>query len=739
MKRKVLIIMISFFAVSNLCAKFDIIQPQKFNKTSFAIIIDKTTYDNTKDAVLTYRDAVEKDGLATYIVIFWDEDPESIKKKIIELYSRKPQLEGVVFIGDVPIPMIRDAQHMTSAFKMDQERDRFDSSVPSDRYYEDFDLKFDLLGRDTIHTICYYYSLRGDSNQKITKEIYSARIRSPFGKSIEKYKSISDYLYKAVRAKLAHEVLDNALIYTGYGYHSESLTTWSDELVSLREQFSNLFMPGGTLKFIRFSMSRNMKGILMNELKNKKLDFALFHAHGDNEVQYLLDDPATENISDNVSWIQRFLRSKIRVAQSRKQDVEEAKNYYKKNYNIPESWFNGTFEDSVIKTDSIYGFNLDLHSDDLDRFNPEAKFVIFDQCFNGAFHTDNYVSGRYVFNAGNTIAAYANSVNVLQDIWANEFLGLLNCGVRVGQLHKLRSQYLENHIIGDPTFHFKNIGGFDLINIIDNNEIKTWKKLLNNPEPEIRNLAVLKLYLILGNKFENELVRIYGMDKSYNVRLQALSCLASLNSEAFREILHKAITDPFGTIRVRSAMFMGNVGDNEFIPDLIDRMLNDACSRVSYTTKNSLTFFDQDIVYDILKNKLEKYSDFFISDETAKMLLNSTKRSKEWLFDDMLKTMWDSDAKPRQRANSIRTFRNYNFNQGVPELIKFALNTDQPKNLRIASIEALGWFYYNLRSEDIIEAMYKLINDPSTELQIKNEAIKTKTRIIKGCNVALTP
>lgn len=69
---------------------------------------------------------------------------------------RESRLEGAVFIGDIPIPMIRKAQHMTSAFKMDEEKSpRLDSSVPSDRFYDDFDLKFDYLGQDTTSALFF--------------------------------------------------------------------------------------------------------------------------------------------------------------------------------------------------------------------------------------------------------------------------------------------------------------------------------------------------------------------------------------------------------------------------------------------------------------------------------------------------------------------------------------------------------------------------------------------------------
>lgn len=71
----------------------------------------------------------------------------------------KAPIEGAVLIGDIPVVMVRDAQHLTSAFKMDQTAfDRWESSVPSDRFYDDFSLEFAPLGRDSIHPGCFYYS-----------------------------------------------------------------------------------------------------------------------------------------------------------------------------------------------------------------------------------------------------------------------------------------------------------------------------------------------------------------------------------------------------------------------------------------------------------------------------------------------------------------------------------------------------------------------------------------------------
>ena len=91
--------------------------------------------------------------------------------------------------------------------------------------------------------------------------------------------------------------------------------------------------------------------------------------------------------------------------------------------------------------------------EDLQDYSSNAKFIQFDACFNGSFQKKKYISSEYIFDEGNTITVQANSVNVLQDNWPGEMLGLLGLGLRVGQWHKM-SCTLETHLIGDPTLSF---------------------------------------------------------------------------------------------------------------------------------------------------------------------------------------------------------------------------------------------------------------------------------------------
>ena len=116
----------------------------------FAIVVDPQSYKEAEEEIRQYADAIEDvNGLHVFVVIDKWGVPDSIRQELMRLHALdKHAIEGAVLVGDIPVAMIPDAQHLTSAFKMDQRHDRKESSVPSDRYYDDFGLRFDYLGKD---------------------------------------------------------------------------------------------------------------------------------------------------------------------------------------------------------------------------------------------------------------------------------------------------------------------------------------------------------------------------------------------------------------------------------------------------------------------------------------------------------------------------------------------------------------------------------------------------------------
>ncbi|MCF7833599.1 MAG: hypothetical protein K9N05_08515, partial [Candidatus Marinimicrobia bacterium] len=417
---------------------------------AIAVIVDDMTYNKTNGYVDSYCTALEEEGYSVALFSQIWENPEAVKEALLSVDN----IEGAVFIGDIPIVMVQDAQHLTSAFKIDQTRFKDDTriSVATDRFYDDPDLVFNFIKQDEENSLLFYYTLSEDSPQKVEKDFYSGRIFPPV-QDDSKYEMIGKYLYRVIEQKHNPDVLNNMMTYTGHGYHSESLNAWENHTLMLKEQFPKLFYPGASIKNYEHTMSRNMKEIIIRALQVPELDMVIFHAHGGDDVQYLTGYPEPGNARENIEEVKRFVRSKLRSAK-RRGNLEEAKEYYITNYDIPEHWVDDAFDPERILEDSLYEAKIDLWSDDVKTMKTQAELFIFDECYNGQFFMPNYISGTHLFGDGNVIAGVANTVNVLQDIWANEFMGLLAQGVTIGEWHMTRP-YLESQIIGDPTFHFK--------------------------------------------------------------------------------------------------------------------------------------------------------------------------------------------------------------------------------------------------------------------------------------------
>lgn len=100
-------------------------------RNGFAIVIDSVSYQEARPEVDAYARAIERlHGLKVYTVIDRWQVPDSIRATLKHLHEQKSEpIVGTVFVGDIPIVMVRDAQHLTSAFKMNQKNDRRESSV----------------------------------------------------------------------------------------------------------------------------------------------------------------------------------------------------------------------------------------------------------------------------------------------------------------------------------------------------------------------------------------------------------------------------------------------------------------------------------------------------------------------------------------------------------------------------------------------------------------------------------
>ena len=726
--RKRLILSLAAIAlyVGGLFAQQTIIAPQNRVASSFAIFIDDKSYEACKDAVMAYKKLLEDEGLATYLLVAEWQNPEHVKF-FLEKYYKEQAMEGAVFIGNIPIAMVRKAQHMTSAFKMDEGSNMRASSVPTDRFYDDFDLKFNFIKRDSVETNLFYYNLAGDGAQKIGCEIYTGRIK-PTKQGQEGYEQISKYLNKVVAERQQPNVIDKVVSYTGEGSFSNSLEAWKEECVTLREQLPAAFTDAESAKFYMFYMYPSVKKVMTHELQRPDVDVMLFHEHGMPHRQYLSGEFDAMDEEQYFEAGKLYLRNMMRREKRMGRDPEEFRKRMTEKYNLVDSvWFAGAFEPEVITQDSIHDLLLGIVLEDVREIKPNARFVLFDACYNGDFREPSCIASEYIFAGGKTIACFANSVNVLQDKSSSDLLGLLSCGFRLGQWTK-NINILESHIIGDPTHRFAKAHKLPEIKL-NLKDADYWLAVLSHNLPsDLKGLALYKLFDLNYEKMPQLLLETYRNSDSYTLRLQCLH-LAAYYQDIYAELLKDALDDPYEFIRRKAVYFMGKVGRNDFIPYIVDLYMDDYLSeRVEFNVVNTANMLNVDLLKKALKERIEKDGTYngeeFYKDIEAK--LNQGEKLLGFVWSALL----DKDASPSKRMAYISSVRNNPYNQLLHDLVVILKDKNEPVEMRIGVTEALGWYVYSERKAEIVNAC-KAVLEGGEELspEFKDELCKTVNRL----------
>lgn len=697
--------------------------------TTFAIVVDKATLQKTRKEIEAYKSALERQGLGTYIVSHSWTKPEEIKTILEKFYHQEPKLEGAVFIGEVPIAMVMDAQRLTSAYKFDQARFGLRAAVPSDRFYDDLGLKFNFIKQDSVKKNQFYYSLSPSSIMKVNVDFYTARIKPPLVKGKDKYEMLKAYLNKVVAVKTEQNRLNTLMVYSGMGYASESQTAWASEQVAYREQLPELFKAGSSAKFVNSRMQGDLKQKLLTEVQRPDLDLAIFHQHGDSDAQVISGYPNVSFPQPSIDNVRRYLRNKIQMANHKKQDVAANKKRFEQTLGVPMAWMDDALTDSVVKADSLFEANGNIVMEEIDKIKPNARMLILDNCYNGSFHKDDYMSGHYVFGAGKTVLAMGNSINVLQDVWVAEMLGLLQHGVRAGNWFKQQA-HLETHLIGDPTFAFASNTKADYNTLIVNNpgSDAVWQELLKLNDADLQSLALSKIYDDQREKASQLLKDAYFNSPFGSTRMEAWKLLSELNNADFKSVLTAAVNDPYEYLRRRSANLMGDFGDDDLIPVLTQSIVDDwASKRVAYNSGNAIAFMDSRKVIATLEDLLKKPE--YADNADISRLIKRQQGTLDKIVKER-KILADKKSAVKERAFDVNMLRTYTYHQLVPEAIKIAQDKTEDVKLRLSAIEALGWFAYSYQKSQIITMCNGIIADKDALSSLKDEALRTKNYLL---------
>ncbi len=711
-------------------AQQNIISPTQSVRNSFAIFVDQATYDACKEEIHAYRDLIEKDGLATYILSAEWQSPEHVKFFLKKYYDEQG-LEGAVFVGNIPVPMVRGAQHFTSAFKMDQEAyDYYDSSVPSDRFYDDFDLKFRFLHRDSTHQHLYYYWLTGDSPQRISCDIYTGRIRST-AKGEAGFTQIRNYLRKVVKERSVENPLDVVVQYTGDGSFSNSLIAWKDQSYVMGEQVpAALQGHADKARFYLFAMYPYMKEILTEEMKRDDVDLMLFHEHGVTERQYLTGAIPNEYEEDYFTSGKRLLRRQLRSVEKRGNNVQEAMDKYIREHGIDSTWFEGWNDPAMIAEDSLEYAKTGFELEDIRAIGPNSRVVILDACYNGDFRNGDFIAGEYIFSEGKTIACFGNSVNVLQDKSSTDLMGMLAYGLRIGEWTK-NINILESHIIGDPTFRFARPERMPRIKM-HSKDPEYWLAVMEHNLPvDIQGLALYKLFELEYEGMSDLLLETYKSSPYYMLRLQCLHLLAHYNDDNYIELLKLASDDPYEFVRRKAMYYMGRVGRNDLAPYMVNAYLEDyLAKRIAFNMSFSAHHLNVELLKHFFKDAVMNDNDFIYDKKEFLKNVEDVIDSAERTLTECWRCVIDTNMKPSKREFYIVVLRNNPFPHMADDILNVISKPEEKLELRIALTEALGWFVRAYNRVEIINGCQAILdNQKDLDARLSDELLKTINRL----------
>lgn len=712
-----------------------VIKPTIKSNSSFAIIVDNATFEAAKDEILAYRNSVEKDKLGTYIIHDDWNNPSEIRKMLKSLYFQKRgPIEGAVFIGDIPVPMIRQAQNLTSAFKMPETFAWHRSSVPSDRYYDDFDLQFEFLKQDEDEKRknLFYYKLKADSPQYVAMDIYTGRIKPPLSTPDENAVAIiKKYLSKLVAVRNEHNQLDRMIVSKGHGYNSNSIASWTGEVGAFRSSFPKMFERDQSIQFLYYEDAEFLKYNLLTKLQDDKLDFAFMTGHGTTSLQLLNGYPNVSNPGASMKNVSRYIRSKMRSGKESDSDLEALKTRFQNSLGLNDKWFEDAFLKEKIEEDSIYNINMDINKHDVRNIN--ARVAYLNSCFMGSFQLEDYLAGYYPFSDGKNVVAFANSVGVLQDLWGLEYLGILQHGARVGHLLK-KTAYLETHIFGDPTFHFKSPDEEALNALLGTKKASKndWEMLLNdNPDDaDLQAYALNALYDYEDEKtFSPKLLEIFKITPFESVKTKAYFLLRRYENEDFHEAFVLASKDNYEYLRRLSAYDYIEVGDPKDIDDLILFYLNDLGSnRVIFKLNWALQFYDYDKVMTSLDKHLKNSSTIYHADELYEELARRIKNNRN-KHQELAVLFTNGQATDKELMGGLKTLRAYRHHLLIPEVIQIVEDKTKSDEVRMTALEALSWFGLSHKRNEIVELCNSLIESQQTPEVLKTQALKTKNLI----------
>lgn len=705
----------------------EVVRSSRKAASAFAIVVDKATNSAAHDGLKKYSEMLENEGLAVHRLITDNATPEEIRRELHHLLSLKPAIEGAILVGDIPIAMIRNAQHLTTAFKMDEEKFDFaQSSVPSDRFYDDPRLRFHFISQDEKDPNKYYFRLDEVGAQSLAPAFYTARVYVPKTMRGDAYKLIDEYFHKVVEVRSRPSKVNRMVTFAGHGYNSDCLVAWADERRMYLESFPQLAQRNEGLLSFNFRTTHDMKKVLLHELMKGHADIMIFNEHGSNDTQYLTTNLAINDRKTALNLFQASLFDKLRTVRSQTPEaVDSVQAAMQKEYKLLPDFFAEAFDPRRITADSLRLAGYDLTTADMGHdFAPTPTLVVLDACYNGDFSDSDYVAAHYLFSPGSTITVQANSRNVLQDRWTNRAFGLLNHGLSTGEHNRLIAS-LEGHLFGDPTLYFRPSDNSKRISLPQTKLQR--RKWMWSKHGDLIATAI-RLQSEAGETSPETLLSTLKSSPFVAVRMEAFRALTHSDDPKVRvQALEIALSDGHEMVVRHAALQVKKWGDPVLLPIVAKVYIeNNYMYRVAFQLSSALNAFAPKAVEEALLAQAEQSYPGDI--DLRNKLTVEAKKVKEF-SEYILDPLRDPTASLKKRISAARTIRNYPIHYDIATLTRLISDPQTPAELTLNLVEALGWFDDSYRKGEIINFCNQELGRNFHNEKVSNELHQTIRRL----------
>ena len=150
--------------------------------------------------------------------------------------------------------------------------------------------------------------------------------------------------------------------------------------------------------------------------------------------------------------------------------------------------------------------------------------------------------------------------------------------------------------------------------------------------------------------------------------------------------------------------------------------------RVNYSISTNFLNINQDKVREAFKKVIPTMT-YMDNDEVVKEVNDVIDRNAK-RYASSVKSILDKNEELKERISDIRMTRNYNLHESIPEFIKLVADKDNPLEVRVNMAEALGWYVYSYRKQEIIDGFNKILaEDKDLDPELRGELVQTINRL----------